>query len=76
MLRLMTPLVSQSVARVQAWLAKQGHKDRLQIADQADVDEKTLRLAKDPDWDPRASTLRKLEELIPRRRKRDQQSAA
>lgn len=63
----MTPLISQSVARVQAWLAKQGHKDRLQIAEQADIDEKTLRLAADPRWDPRASTLRKLEVLIPRR---------
>lgn len=67
----MTPLVSQSVARVQAWLSKLDHKNRLLIADQAEVDEKTLRLAKDPEWDPRASTLRKLEVLIPVRRKRD-----
>lgn len=69
MLRDMTPLISQSVARVQAWLSKQDHKNRLQIAEQADIDEKTLRLAKLPDWDPRASTLRKLETLIPSRRK-------
>lgn len=66
----MTTLVSQSVTKVQAWLAKQGHKDRLQIAEQADVDEKTLRLAANVAWDPRASTLRKLEELIPAPKKR------
>lgn len=66
----MTPLISQSVAKVQAWLSKQDHKNRLQIADQADVDEKTLRLAKHPEWDPRASTLRKLEELIQAPKKR------
>jgi hypothetical protein len=65
----MTPLISQSVARVQAWLSKQDHKNRLLIADQAEVDEKTLRLAANPEWDPRASTLRKLEVLIPGRRK-------
>lgn len=73
----MTPLISRSVARVQAWLAKQDHRNRLQIAELAEVDEKTLRLAKEPGWDPRASTLRKLEELIPsRRRKAAQQDAA
>lgn len=64
----MTPLVDQSVARVQAWLANQTHKNRLEIADQAKVDEKTLRLARSPDWDPRASTLRKLEVLMPSRK--------
>lgn len=66
----MTPLVSLSVARVQAWLSKQDHKNRLLIADQAEVDEKTLRLAANPEWDPRASTLRKLETLIPSRKRR------
>lgn len=73
----MTPLISQSVARVQAWLAKQDHKNRLQIAERAEIDEKTLRLAANPEWDPRASTLRKLETLIPaRRRKLAQRDAA
>lgn len=67
----MTPFISQSVARVQAWLSKQDHKNRLQIAEQAEIDEKTLRLARNPDWDPRASTLRKLETLIPARKRRD-----
>lgn len=66
----MTPLVSQSIARVQAWLASQTHKDRVQIAAQVKIDEKTLRLANNPDWDPRASTLRKLEPLIPAKAKR------
>jgi hypothetical protein len=67
-------LIEQSVGRVQAWLAKQGHKSRVQIAEQVDIDEKTLRLAKNADWDPRASTLRKLEPLVPRRRRKAEQS--
>ncbi len=66
----MTPLITQSVARVQAWLSKNEAR-RIEIAKQADIDEKTLRLARQPDWDPRASTLRKLETLIPARRKRE-----
>jgi hypothetical protein len=76
MLSGMTLLVDRSVTRVQAWLAKQDHKNRREIADQADLDEKTLRLAIEADWDPRASTLRKLEQLMPRRRKAAQQDAA
>ncbi len=69
-------LISQSVTKVQAWILKLDHKTRLDVAKQAALHEKTLRLADSPKWDPRASTLRKLEELIPKRRKRAQQGEA
>jgi hypothetical protein len=58
------PLVSQSVARVKAWLAA-NDANREEIATTAKVDEKTLRLAKEADWNPTRKTLEKLEALIP-----------
>lgn len=60
----MMTLAEQSVARVRDWLAAR-IEHRHEIARQADVDEKTIRLAMADDWDPRASTLRKLESVIP-----------
>lgn len=53
-----------AVARVQAWLATTNTR-RDDIARAAGVDEKTIRLAKRPKWDPRVSTLGKLEAVIP-----------
>jgi hypothetical protein len=60
----MITLAEQSVARVKTWLADQIDR-RHQIAKDAGVDEKTIRLSTADNWDPRASTLRKLEAVIP-----------
>lgn len=60
----MQPSVSVSVARVQAWLAATD-RSGAEIAAEAGVDEKTIRLAKQPEWNPRADTLGKLEALVP-----------
>lgn len=64
-----TTLAEQSVARVKAWLASEMHRRR-EIAKAAYVDEKTIRLSLHPAWDPRASTLRKLELVMPQRNRR------
>ncbi len=58
----------QSLSRVKAWLAAElaADKDRRnEIAKVAGLDEKTLRLAVGGPWDPRVSTLRKLELIMP-----------
>lgn len=61
----MTPLVSQSVARVRAWLAA-SEETKTKIAADAGVDDKTVRLAlKAAPWNPTAETLERLEKLIP-----------
>ncbi len=57
-------LTSDAVARVQAWLAE-SDRPRRQIAEQAGVHEKSLRLALARGWNPTARTLQKLEALIP-----------
>lgn len=69
------PLVSQSHSLVLAWLKREAakrmpgrHKGKpplTQIAESAGVDEKTLRLAVSRKWDPRVSTLAKLEAVLP-----------
>jgi hypothetical protein len=57
-------LAEQSVALVKTFLAARIDQ-RHEIAKDAGVDEKTIRLAMAEKWDPRASTLRKLEAVIP-----------
>lgn len=61
------PAAVQSKSRVLAWLAREAATSarRIEIAKSADVDEKTLRLAMQGEWDPRVSTLEKLEAVIP-----------
>jgi hypothetical protein len=52
---------------VLAWLAREATSSatRAKIAADAGVHEKTLRLAVEREWDPRVSTLQKLEAVIP-----------
>lgn len=57
-------LAEQSVALVKNWL-EDNFDRRHEIANAAGVDEKTIRLAVAATaWDPRASTLHKLEAVI------------
>lgn len=55
---------TQAVLRVQAWLQLDG-RSRAQIATEAGVDEKIVRLATKGEWNPTISTLEKLEKIIP-----------
>lgn len=57
--------VSQALSRIRAWLASIEKGSRSKIAEQAGVNEKTLRLATEDDWNPTADTLRKLEAIVP-----------
>jgi len=58
-------LAEQSVALVKNWL-EDNFDRRHEIATAADIDEKTIRLAVAASfWDPRASTLHKLETVMP-----------
>lgn len=59
------PTVSQSLNRVRAWLNANAARKKAEIAKEADVDEKTVRLAYGDGWNPTASTLQKFEALIP-----------
>jgi hypothetical protein len=59
----------QLVARLKSWLASDMPR-RFEIAKQAGLDEKTLRLSASPTWDPKASTIMKLEAIMPRRKRR------
>jgi len=59
------PTVSQSLNRVRAWLAANAERTKAEIAKEADVDEKTVRLAYGDVWNPTASTLQKFEAIIP-----------
>jgi hypothetical protein len=59
------PSVSRVVARVRAWLSTNERPTWRSLAETAGVDEKTLRLAARDSWNPTASTLQKLEALIP-----------
>lgn len=62
------PEAVRSKSRVLAWLAREATSSaaRARIAGSAELDEKTLRLAMAGPWDPRVSTLEKLEAVIPR----------
>lgn len=64
-------LVEQSKSRVLAWLAREAPSPtrRAEIAKQASLHERTLRRANDEEWDPRASTLSRLERLIQNKRR-------
>lgn len=57
--------ITETISRVRAWLASAERGSRAQIAETAGIDEKTLRLAANPKWNPTADTLRKLERAIP-----------
>ena len=61
------PLALQAKSRVLAWLAREVTTSalRTKIAEAAKVNEKTLRLAVEGEWDPRVSTLEKLEGVMP-----------
>lgn len=60
----MQPSVSDTVARVRAWLCAP-ELDHLQVASEAGVDEKTIRIARTAaDWNPTAKTLEKLEAVM------------
>jgi hypothetical protein len=64
------PLSTQSKSRVLAWLEREVTSNalRAKIAEAADVDEKTLRIAvqkERKEWNPRVRTLEKLEAVIP-----------
>ena len=59
------PSVAQTIGRVQAWLAANHERSRAAIAEEAGVDEKTVRLACGPGWNPTVSTLQKFEAVIP-----------
>ena len=60
----MTSPTTLAVARVRRWLAATKMR-RGEVAARAGVDEKTLRLAARPGWNPTANTLARLEALIP-----------
>ncbi len=53
------------MVRVRAWLRANKARPRAQIAAEAGVDEKTLRLAEGEGWNPTISTLQKIEAVIP-----------
>jgi hypothetical protein len=61
---MLTPSVAHSLARVRAWITN-ADRPKAQIADEAGVDEKTVRLAVGRDWNPTAKTLEKLEAIVP-----------
>jgi len=56
---------TKAVSLVQAWLASNGERPRRQIAALAGIDEKTLRLALKPSWNPTVETVEKIYRLIP-----------
>ncbi len=53
------------LATVRDWISRSGRTDQA-IAEAASVDEKTVRNAARPDWNPRVQTLRKLMRAVPR----------
>lgn len=59
-----SPTIAAALARVRRWLASTD-MPRGEIAARASVDEKTLRLAARPAWNPTANTLARLEAVIP-----------
>lgn len=56
--------IAQIVHHVRAWIAASG-RPNTHIAEQAGVDEKTIRLAVKPEWNPRVKTLGKLAAIVP-----------
>lgn len=69
MIRAETTVAEATRDRVQAWL-KAERARRVEIAKDAGVNEKTLRLAIHGPWDPRVKTLAKLEAVMPKKRGR------
>lgn len=57
--------ITQIVHHVQAWIAASGRPNTY-LAEQAGVDEKTIRLAVKSGWNPRVKTLGKLAAIVPR----------
>jgi len=53
------------LATVRDWIMRSGRTDQA-IAEAACVDEKTVRNAARPNWNPRVETLRKLMRTVPR----------
>lgn len=56
--------IDANIARVADWIARCG-LSTAEIARRAEVDHKTVRLARQPGWNPTADVLRKFEQLIP-----------
>ena len=52
------------IATVRDWVIRSGETNT-SIAEVAGVDEKTVRLAKDPEWNPKVETLRSLMRAVP-----------
>lgn len=65
MIRVEPTPTAQAVARIQAWLAANEKRPREQIAREAGVDAKILRMAAKDGWNPTSDTLQKLEAVIP-----------
>jgi hypothetical protein len=60
-----TPGAELDLATVRDWISRSGRTDQA-IAEAASVDEKTVRNAARPEWNPRVQTLRKLMRAVPR----------
>jgi hypothetical protein len=56
--------IDATIARVADWIGRCGLSSA-EIARRADVDHKTVRLARLPGWNPTADVLRRFEQLIP-----------
>jgi len=56
--------ITRSLARVEAFLAATD-LSALELARQAKVDDKTIRLARKGRWNPTAETLERLESIVP-----------
>jgi hypothetical protein len=53
-----------TLANLRDWIARSG-RSYAEIAAAADVDEKSVRQARQEGWNPRATTLKKLEAVMP-----------
>lgn len=58
------PSTATTIAAIRDWLARCGQTNAA-LAQQAGVDEKSIRQARQQGWNPRAETLGKIEALVP-----------
>lgn len=56
--------IEESIERIRAWVHRTGHKQAT-VAKRARLSPGTLRDMFEDDWNPRATTLRAVENLIP-----------
>ena len=72
MIRVSETTTAQTVSRIRAWLSSEKAR-HLEIAAQAGVNERTIRIAIENDaWNPTAKVLNKLESVMPKPKKRAQ----